>query len=123
MQQVTQNIRNGKLDVVELPDPMVRSGQVLIANSASVISAGTEKLVLELAKKSLIGKARERPDHVRRVLEKMRSEGLFNTLRQVQEKLDEPMSLGKGVRGGGDDTLITSGDLYKPFKLSVNGSP
>ena len=85
MQQVTQNIRNGKLHVVEVPDPVARPGQVLIANSASVISAGTEKMVLELAKKSLIGKARERPDHVRRVLEKMRSEGLFTTLRQVQE--------------------------------------
>ena len=83
MQQVTQNIRNGKLAVVEVPDPVVRPGQLLIANSASVISAGTEKMVMDLAKKSLLGKARERPDHVRRVLEKLRNEGFFKTLRQA----------------------------------------
>ena len=75
MQQVIQNIRTGKLSVSSVPDPVARPGQVLIANAASVISAGTEKTVIELAKKSLIGKARERPDHVRRVLEKMRNEG------------------------------------------------
>ena len=72
MQQVIQNIRNGRLSVATVPDPLVRPGHVLIANSYSVISAGTEKIAIELAQKSLLGKARERPDQVRRVLEKWR---------------------------------------------------
>lgn len=112
MQQVKQNIRNGKLDVVEVPDPVALPGQVLIANAASVISAGTEKMVLELAKKSLIGKARERPDQVRRVLEKLRNEGFLNTLRQVQEKLDEPMSLGYSSAG----TVLACGEGVQELK-------
>ncbi len=72
---------------------MVQRGQLMIANAASLISAGTEKMVMDLASKSLLGKARERPDHVRRVLEKVRNEGLMNTVRAVREKLDEPMAM------------------------------
>jgi len=94
MQQVIQNIRTGALEVARLPAPVARPGHVLIANRYSLISAGTEKTARELAQKSLLAKARERPDHVRRVLEKMRSEGVWNTLQQVQQKLDEPMPLG-----------------------------
>ena len=90
MQQVTQNIRSGELSVQTLPEPLAGPGEVLIANAASVVSAGTEKSVMDLAKKSLIGKARERPDHVRRVVQKMRQEGVFETIRQVQAKLSEP---------------------------------
>ena len=69
MQQLLQNIRDGRLTLTQVPDPLVQRGEVLIANAASVVSAGTEKMALDLAKKSLLGKARERPDHVRRVLE------------------------------------------------------
>ncbi len=94
MKQILQNVRDGKTRVAEVPEPLARPGQVLIANRSSLLSAGTEKMVLELTKKSLLGKARERPDQVRRVLEKMRNEGLFNTLQQVQAKLDEPMTMG-----------------------------
>ncbi len=112
MHQVFQNIRNGKLSVIELPDPVVRPGELLIANAVSVISPGTEKMVMDLAKKSLIGKARERPDHVRRVMQKMRNEGLLNTLRQVQEKLDEPMNLGYSCAG----TVLACGSGVQQFK-------
>jgi len=70
IQQVFQNIGNGKLGVATVPDPIVRPGHVLISNACSLISAGTEKMVMDLAKKSLLGNARERPDHFRRVLEK-----------------------------------------------------
>jgi predicted dehydrogenase/threonine dehydrogenase-like Zn-dependent dehydrogenase len=83
---------------------------VLVANRHSVISAGTEKMAMELARKSLVGKALERPDQVRRVLEKMRQEGLLSTVAQVRSKLDESIGLGyssagvvlavgKGIRG------------------------
>ncbi|MBL8848226.1 MAG: bi-domain-containing oxidoreductase [Planctomycetaceae bacterium] len=99
MQQLLQNIRDGKLSLARIPDPLVQPGELLIANSASVVSAGTEKMVMDLAKKSLLGKARERPDHVRRVLEKVRNEGLLTTIRQVREKLDSPMSMGYSSAG------------------------
>ena len=81
--QVIQNVRSGELSVSAVPEPLARPGQVLIANARSVLSAGTEKMVLELSKKSLIGKARERPDHVRRVIQKLRTEGFFGTERQL----------------------------------------
>ncbi len=112
MQQLVQNIRSGKLRVADVPEPLVRPGHVLIANACSIISAGTEKMVMELAKKSLLGKARERPDHVRRVLQKLRTEGFFNTVRQVLEKLDEPMTMGYSSAG----VVLACGAGVQQFK-------
>ena len=112
MRQVIQNIRTGKLSVTTIPDPLVRSGHVLIANAASVISAGTEKTSMALARKSLLGKARERPDQVRRVLEKLRNEGFFQTFAQVRERLDEPMSMGNSSAG----VVLACGDGVQTFK-------
>lgn len=99
MKQVIQNIRSGNLTVEQIPAPAVSAGEVLIANQSSLVSAGTEKMVMDLAKKSLLGKARERPDQVRRVLEKIRNEGLLNTLQQVRQKLEEPMTMGYSSAG------------------------
>lgn len=99
MQQLLQNINSGKLELAEIPPPLAQPGEVLIANATSVISAGTERMVMDLAKKSLLGKARERPDHVRRVLEKVRQEGLWTTVRQVREKLDSPLTMGYSSAG------------------------
>jgi predicted dehydrogenase/threonine dehydrogenase-like Zn-dependent dehydrogenase len=112
MYQITQNIRNGKLKVVAVPEPVVRPCQVLIANAFSVISAGTEKMAIELARKSLIGKALERPDQVRRALEKWRNEGFFNTLAQVREKLDEPITMGYSSAG----VVLACGAGVQEFK-------
>jgi hypothetical protein len=97
--QVIQDIRSGKLVVAEVPAPLAQRGEVLIANVASVISAGTERMTIDLAKKSLLGKARERPDLVRRVLEKCRNEGVLTTLRQVRERLDTPLPMGYSSAG------------------------
>ncbi len=99
MRQVVQSVRSGETMVRELPDPVAAPGALVIANVASVISAGTERYVVELARKSLIGKARERPDHVRRILQKLKEEGFFSTFQQVMAKLDEPMPLGYSSAG------------------------
>ena len=112
MHQVIQHIRDGTLRVVEVPDPVVKPGHVLIANAFSVISAGTEKMMIDLSKKSLLGKAKERPDQVRRVLEKWRNEGFFKTLSQVREKLDEPMTMGYSSAG----IVLACGDGVQEFK-------
>ncbi len=99
MQQVIQSVRTGKMNVAVLPDPLARPGQVLIANACSLISAGTEKMAMDLARKSLLGKARERPDHVRRALQKIRQEGLLSTITQIKARLDEPMPMGYSSAG------------------------
>lgn len=99
MQQVVQNLRTGRLELSVLPEPVVQPGEVLIANRASVISAGTEKIAMDLARKSLLGKALERPDQVRRVLEKLKTEGLISTVAQVRAKLDESIALGYSSAG------------------------
>jgi predicted dehydrogenase/threonine dehydrogenase-like Zn-dependent dehydrogenase len=97
--QIVQSLKTGKLNVQSLPEPAAAPGEVLIANQSSVISAGTEKTAIELARKSLVGKALERPDHVRRVLEKLRNEGLLSTITQVRSKLEESFGLGYSSAG------------------------
>lgn len=91
---------------------MVTKGHVLIANRASVISAGTEKMIMNLAQRTLLGKARERPDHVRRVVQKLRNEGLIQTIQQVREKLDEPLAMGYSSSG----IVIACGEDVQEFK-------
>lgn len=112
MQQITQNVRSGLLEIVSVPQPAARANHVVIANHRSVISAGTEKMARDLAQKSLLAKAKERPDHVRRVLDKVRNEGLWNTVQQVQAKLDEPMPMGYCSAG----TVIACGEGVQGFK-------
>ncbi len=99
MLQVIQDINSGKTTVRLLPDPIAPAGHVVVANATSLVSAGTERYVVDLARKSLLAKARERPDHVRRVLQKIKSEGLLPTAQQVLAKLDEPMPLGYSTAG------------------------
>lgn len=112
MKQVIQSIRSGKLSVLSVPDPIAKPGHVVVTNARSLISAGTEKMAMELARKSLLGKARERPDHVRRVIEKLKQEGFFSTLAQVSGKLDEPMPMGYSSAG----IVIACGAGVQEFK-------
>jgi len=99
VKQVVQDVRSGSTRAREIPAPIARPGQVVVANVASAVSAGTERYVVDLARKSLLGKARQRPDQVRRVLQKVAAEGLIATLQQVRAKLDEPMPLGYATAG------------------------
>ena len=94
MDQVVQNIRDGKLRVTAVPEPMVRPGHLLIQNECSVISAGTEKFVIDMASKSLLQKARSRPDLVQQIWRKLKTQGVRQTVQQVTSKLDEPIALG-----------------------------
>jgi len=99
MKQVIQNFRTGVLKVDDVPQTICRGGGILVHNVASLISAGTEKMVIDLAQKSLVGKAKERPDLVRQVLGKLRRDGLMSTLRTVKAKLDAPLALGYSCAG------------------------
>ena len=99
MLQVVQNARNGALELREVPPPALQPGGVIVRTAASLISAGTEKAVIELGKKSLIGKARERPDLVRQVVARVRAQGLKNTVESVMTKMDRPLALGYSAAG------------------------
>ena len=99
MKQVTQHFRTGKLAVQEVPAPSCRPGWLVVATSASLISAGTEKMLMDLASASLAGKAIARPDLVRQVVDKVRREGLATTLEKVWTKLDTPIPLGYSCAG------------------------
>ncbi len=99
MKQILQNARTGALELVEVPAPAVGPGQVLVRNAFSVLSPGTEKLAMDFARKSLLGKARSRPDLVKQVLRKLRQEGPLPTYRTVRDRLDVPQPLGYASAG------------------------
>ncbi len=99
MKQLLQNMRSGETDIHEVPVPVPQAGEVSVCNAASLVSAGTERMVVEFAEKSLIGKARSRPDLVRQVLDKARREGLLTTLEATFSRLDQPMPLGYSSAG------------------------
>lgn len=113
MKQVLQSIRSGETAVVEIPAPAAGPGQVLVRVGASLVSAGTERMVVDFAQKSLIEKARSRPDLVRQTLDKARREGVLATLEAVQNRLDQPMALGYACAG----TVIALGEGVEGFAL------
>ncbi|MGZ9164758.1 MAG: bi-domain-containing oxidoreductase, partial [Anaerolineales bacterium] len=113
MKQLLQNIKTGKSTIEDVPVPTPREGQALVKTEASLVSAGTERMVVEFAEKSLVGKARSRPDLVRQVLDKARREGFVNTAQAAFNRLDEPMALGYSSAG----TIIALGKSIQGFKI------
>ncbi|NLZ06751.1 MAG: Gfo/Idh/MocA family oxidoreductase [Phycisphaerae bacterium] len=99
MEQVTQQIRHGEVVVKEVPWPWVGPGMVLVRNHYSLISAGTEASKVKTARKSLIGKAKERPQQVKQVLDSLRTKGPVQTYRAVMKKLDAYSPLGYSSAG------------------------
>ena len=94
MKQVLQNIRTGETEVAELPCPSFSREQILIRTTRTLLSAGTERMMVEFGKAGWIDKARQQPDKVRMVLQKVRTDGLLPTVDAVLNKLDEPLALG-----------------------------
>ena len=115
MKQILQNLKTGQLNVAEVPPPVAGRGRVLVRTAASLISAGTERMTVDMAKKSLLGKARERPDLVKQVIQKAKNEGLLNTFNAVRSKLGSSTALGYSAAGivagvGEDVTEFRVGD-------------
>jgi predicted dehydrogenase/threonine dehydrogenase-like Zn-dependent dehydrogenase len=94
LQQIFQDIKTGETVLSEVPVPQVCSGQLLIRTQRSLISAGTERMLVDFGRASLIDKARQQPDKVRMVLDKIRTDGLMATIDAVRSKLDQPLPLG-----------------------------
>src|SRR6266850_3014938 len=99
MKQLLQNLRTGEATVAEVPVPMVQPGRVLVRTAASLISAGTERALAELGQKSLLGKARERPELIGKVWEKVKTEGLAQAIENVRDKLDQSHAVGYSASG------------------------
>lgn len=99
MKQVLQSFRSGELWLADVAPPQAAPRGARVRTVASLVSVGTEKMILDLGKKSLLGKARARPDLVRRVLQKARQEGLKKTFEQVSQRLDAPVPLGYACAG------------------------
>src|SRR4051812_12673716 len=94
MKQILQDLKNGVTEVTDVPAPQVRAGELLIRTTHTLVSAGTERMLVEFGRGSLISKARQQPDKVRQVIDKVRTDGLITTLEAVRSKLDQPIPLG-----------------------------
>jgi predicted dehydrogenase len=113
MKQLLQNLKNGQTTVENIPVPTPREGQALVKVYASLVSAGTERMLVEFAEKNLVGKARSRPDLVKQVLDKAKREGLVPTVQAAFNRLDQPMPLGYSSAG----VIVALGKNMRGFRV------
>lgn len=113
MKQIIQSFKTGQTILEEVPAPQVARGTVLIQTTRSLVSLGTERMLVEFGKSNLISKARQQPDKVKQVLDKIKTEGLMPTLEAVFNKLGEPLPLGYCNVG----KVIAVGDGVSEFKV------
>jgi predicted dehydrogenase/threonine dehydrogenase-like Zn-dependent dehydrogenase len=113
MRQIIQDLKNGATILEEIPAPMIKSGHILIQTTRSLVSLGTERMLVEFGKSNLFQKARQQPDKVKEVINKVKTDGLKPTFNAVLNKLDQPIPLGYcnvgvviGVGKGVDDFSI-----------------
>ena len=113
MKQIIQSFKTGETTLEEVPAPIVKKGSVLIETARSLVSLGTERMLVEFGKSNLISKARQQPDKVKQVLDKIKTEGLMPTLEAVFNKLGEPLPLGYCNVG----KVIGVGEGVSEFKI------
>ena len=94
MKQILQHMNTGETELADIPCPRVQAGSLLVRTRASVISAGTERMLLAFGKANLLDKARQQPEKVWQVLDKMRTDGVITTVESVRAKLDQALPLG-----------------------------
>jgi threonine dehydrogenase-like Zn-dependent dehydrogenase len=113
MHQLTQKLGSGEMVIQNLPYPQLGSGMIIVKNHFSIISGGTEGSTVTAARKSLIGKAKERPQQVKQVLDTLKKQGPIQTYRAVMKKLDAYSPLGYSCAG----EVIEIGDDVTEFKV------
>lgn len=121
MKQILQSLKTGATEVAEVPCPAIKRGQLLIRSSQTMVSAGTERMLVEFGRAGWIEKALQQPDKVRMVLDKIKTDGLMPTIETVFNKLDQPLPLGYCNVGvvmemGGGATGFAAGD-----RIASNG--
>lgn len=122
MKQIIQDLKSGATILEEVPVPQVKAGYVLIQTTRTLVSLGTERMLVEFGKANLIDKARQQPDRVKQVLEKIKTDGMIPTLEAVFNKLNQPLPLGycnvgKVVAVGKGVTEFSIGD-----RVASNGN-
>jgi hypothetical protein len=120
MKQILQNLSNGETTLVDVPCPKNSIGNLLIASKNTLISAGTERMLVDFGKANMLDKARQQPDKVKMVLDKVKTDGLLPTIDAIRSKLDQPLPLGycnagvvikvQGSRGQGQGGVFQIGD-------------
>ena len=115
MKQILQSLKTGRTEVTDVPCPHVQRGQILIRSTRTLISVGTERMLLDFGKAGWIEKARQQPDKVRGVLDKIRTDGLMPTVEAVSNKLEKLLPLGYcnvgvAMEVGRDVTGFSAGD-------------
>ena len=113
MKQLLQNISTGEATVTDVPTPKAGTGEILVRVGASLVSAGTEKMVVEFAEKNVLQKAMSRPDLVRQLLNKASREGIVSTLSSIRQRLDTDMALGYSNAG----EVVEVGEGVSEFKI------
>ena len=124
MKQLTQKLKDGQMQVLDVPMPDLRPGCILVRNYYSLISSGTEGSTVSAARKGYLGKAKEKPQQVKQVLDKIRTEGFLQTYRAVMKKLDaySPLgysSVGEVMELGGEVRSLKVGDMVACGGLSA----
>jgi len=94
MKQILQNLGSGETILADIPCPSVSSGYLLVQTCATVVSLGTERMLIDFGKANLLDKARQQPEKVKQVIEKIKTDGLFTTLETIRAKMDQPIPLG-----------------------------
>jgi threonine dehydrogenase-like Zn-dependent dehydrogenase/predicted dehydrogenase len=94
MKQIFQSLKTGEVELADIPCPQIARGQVLVATSRSLVSSGTEKMLIEFGKSNLLNKALSQPEKVKQVVEKIKTDGIHPTVKSVSNKLEQPMPLG-----------------------------
>jgi len=132
MKQILQSLKTGATEVAEVPCPAAKRGQLLIRTSQTLVSAGTERMMVEFGKAGWVDKARQQPDKVRMVLDKIKTDGLQPTIEAVFNKLDQPLPLGycnvgrvaemgAGVAGfAAGDRVISNGKHAEVVCVPIN---
>jgi predicted dehydrogenase/threonine dehydrogenase-like Zn-dependent dehydrogenase len=113
MKQLLQNMHNGQTNIEDVPIPSIRNRFALVKTACSLVSAGTERMLVEFSEKNLVQKATSRPDLVKQVLSKAQREGILPTIEATFNKLDQPMSLGYSSAG----TIVEVGSGMEGFKV------
>ncbi|MFA6413682.1 MAG: bi-domain-containing oxidoreductase, partial [Syntrophales bacterium] len=121
MKQILQNLKTGATEIVDVPAPAVGRGRLLIRSSRTLVSAGTERMLVDFGKAGWIEKARQQPEKVKQVLDKIRTDGLMPTVEAVFNKLDEPMSLGYCNAGVVLEVGAGITDLHPGDRVASNG--
>jgi predicted dehydrogenase/threonine dehydrogenase-like Zn-dependent dehydrogenase len=132
LKQILQSLKTGATEVADIPCPVVQSGQLLIRTSRTLVSAGTERMLVNFGKAGWLDKARQQPDKVGMVIDKMKTDGVLQTVESVRNKLDQPLALGycnvgavletgRGVNGfSSGERVVSNGKHAEVVSVPVN---